>query len=171
VEVKGAILLYTLAGLMVTFAGFAALLLAIRQAAGAQLSVLDRFLAKTTLTNLFALTAGALLPPLLGLYGLTEGQVWRIAAVLFGLPMLLLLSSYPHRRRKAVGKGPPRAIFAVFVVLGSAALAAMGVCVWAGIQDAAAAYITALIVNFFTTAFAFITALDVIMAQRVDDPK
>jgi hypothetical protein len=169
VEVKGAILLYTLAGLMVTFAGFSALLLAIRQAAGARLSVLDRFLAKTVLTNLFVLTAAALLPPLLGLYGLPEAWLWRIASVLFGLPMLLLLWSYPHRRRKAVGMGPPLVIFAVFVVIGSAVTAAMGVCVWAGILDAAATYITALTVNLFTTAFAFVTALDVIMAQPVDD--
>lgn len=117
------------------------------------------------------LTAGALLPPLLGLYGLSEGLLWRIAAILFGLPMLLLLSSYPHRRRKAAGRGPPPAVFAVFVVLGSAVIVVMGVCVWAGIQDAAAAYITALIVNFFTTAFAFVTALDVIMAQPVDGTK
>ena len=32
----------------------------------------------------------------------------------------------------------------------------------------AAAYITALAVNFFTTAFAFVTALDVIMQQPID---
>jgi hypothetical protein len=37
-EVKGAPLLYTLAALMITFAGFSALLLAVRQAAGAKLS-------------------------------------------------------------------------------------------------------------------------------------
>ena len=33
-EVKGATLLYTLAGLMITFAGFSALLLTLRPAAG-----------------------------------------------------------------------------------------------------------------------------------------
>ena len=169
-EVKGAILLYTLAGLMVTFAGFSALLLGLRQAAGARLSMLDRYLAKTVLTNMFTLTAGALLPPLLGLYELPEARLWRIAAVLFGLPMLILLLSYPHRRRQAVGNGPPPVVFAVFVVLGSAAIAAMCVYVWAGFQDGAAAYITALTVNFFTTAFAFITALDVIMRQPIDGP-
>lgn len=42
-ELKGASYLYTLATLMVTFAGFAALLLIIRQGAGAQISALDRF--------------------------------------------------------------------------------------------------------------------------------
>lgn len=167
-ELKGAILLYTVAGLMVTFAGFSALLLAIRQAAGARLSLLDRYLAKTVLTHLFVLTAGALLPPLLALYDIRESLVWKISAVLFALPMLFLLLSYSHRRRKAVGKGPPPVVFAVFVVLGSAVLVAMLVCIFGGFRYSAAAYATALIINFFTIAFAFVKALDVIMQQPVD---
>ena len=47
-EVKGATLLYTLAGLMITFAGFSALLLAVRPAAGARSSLLDRYHYATT---------------------------------------------------------------------------------------------------------------------------
>jgi hypothetical protein len=168
VEVKGAILLYTMAGLMVTFAGFSALLLAIRQAAGARLSPLDRYLAKTVLTQLFVLTAGALLPSVIALYDISESLIWRASAILFALPMLSLLLSYPHRRRKAVGKGPPPTVFAVFVVFGSAVIVAMLVYVLTGFQYCAAAYVTALILNFFTTAFAFVTALDVIMQQPID---
>jgi hypothetical protein len=168
VEVKGAIVLYTMAGLMVTFAGFSALLLTIRQAAGARLSLLDRYLAKTLLTQLFALTGGALLPPVLGLYDVPEGWLWRVSAALFGLPMLFLLLTYPHRRRKAVGQAPPPAVFAIFVVFGSATLVAMLVYVLAGFQYNAAAYVTTLIVNFFTLAFAFVTAMDVIMQQPAD---
>ena len=64
-DLTGASFLYTLAALMITFAGFSALLLGIRQAAGIQPSPLDRYLAKTALTQLFTLAAGALLPPLL----------------------------------------------------------------------------------------------------------
>ena len=56
-EFKGATLLYTLAGLMITFAGFSALLLFVRPAAGAKLSLLDRYLAKTVMTYVFVLTA------------------------------------------------------------------------------------------------------------------
>ncbi|HLW90564.1 MAG TPA: hypothetical protein VKS78_04590 [Roseiarcus sp.] len=164
-EIKGATLLYTLAGLSITFAGFSALLLAIRQAAGARLSALDRYLAKTVLTHLFLLTAGALMPPLLALYGAPEAWIWRGAALLFGLPMLLFLATYRHRRRKAVGNAPPPAVFAVFVVLGAAALIAMMISVWAGFEYSAATYITALTINFFTIAFAFVIAMDVIMAQ------
>lgn len=167
-EVKGAVLLYTMAGLMVTFAGFSALLLAIRQAAGGRLSDLDRYLAKTALTQLFVLTAGALLPPLIALYDVSESWIWRASAVLFALPILFLLLSYPHRRRKAVGKGPPPAVLIVFVVFGSAVIVAMLAYVLDGLQYSAAAYATALAVNFFTTAFAFVSALDVIMQQPVD---
>ena len=168
VEIQGALLLYALAGLMVTFAGFSALLLGIRQAAGGHLSLLDRYLAKTVLTHLFVLTGGALLPPLLALYDVSEGWVWRGSALLFGLPLLILLLTYSRRRRRAVGAAPPPAVLAVFVVLGSAVLAAMLVYVCAGLKLSAAAYISALVVNLFTLAFAFVTALDVIMQQPTE---
>jgi hypothetical protein len=170
-EVEGAVILYTMAGLMVTFAGFSALLLALRQAAGGHLSRLDRYLAKTVLTQLFLLSAGALLPPVIALYDTPDTWVWRISAVLFALPMLYLLLSYPHRRRKVIGHGPPLMVLVIFVVFGSAAIIAMLVYVLSGLQHSAAAYISALAINFFTTAFAFVTALDVIMQQPVDASK
>ncbi len=167
-EVKGAALLYTLAGLMITFAGFSALLLSVRQAAGARLSLLDRYLAKTVMTHIFVLTAAALLPALLALYDIQEKWIWRGSGVLFALPMLSLQVTYPHRRRKVVGTGPPPPIFAVFVVLGSAVTLAMLGYVLVGLQYSAAAYITALTIDFFTVAFAFLTALDVIMRQPME---
>ena len=167
-EVKGATFLYALAALMVTFAGFSALLLGIRQAAGARLSLLDRFIVKTILVHLFILTGGALLPPLLGLWNVSAEWLWRVAALCFAIPMLVLLLTYSHRRRKAVGKGPPPVGFGVFVVLGSAAIAAMLIYIMGGFEYQPAAYITALTANFFTTAFGFVTALDVIMQQPID---
>ena len=102
-EVKGAALLYTLAGLMITFAGFSALLLFVRQAAGAKLSLLDRYLAKTVMTYIFVLAAAALLPALFALYGLEEKWIWRSSSLLFAVPMLSLQVTYPRRRRKVVG--------------------------------------------------------------------
>ena len=156
---------------MITFAGFSALLLALRPAAGAKLSLLDRYLAKTVMTYVFVLTAGALLPPLFALYGIQEEWIWRSSGALFGVPMLALQVTYPRRRRKAVGKGPPPAVFAVLVVLGSAATLAMLVCVLEGIRYAAAAYITALTVDFFTVVFGYLAALDVIMQQPIDVPE
>jgi hypothetical protein len=167
-EIKGATFLYTLAGLMITFAGFSALLLALRPLAGAKLSLLDRYLAKTVMTHVFVLTAGALLPALLALYDTQETWIWRVSGVLFALPMLSLQLTYPRRRRRVVGEGPPPAIFAVFVVLGSAVTLAMLGYVLAGVQYSAAAYITALTVDFFTVIFGFLVALDVIMQQPME---
>ncbi len=167
-EVKGATLLYTLAALMITFAGFSALLLAVRPASGARLSLLDRYLAKTVMTYIFVLTAGALLPALFSLYDIQEPWIWRGSAVLFALPMLSLQLTYPRRRRKVVGEGPPPAIFAVFVVLGSAVTLAMLGYVLAGRQYSAAAYITALTIDFFTVIFGYLVALDVIMQQPLE---
>jgi hypothetical protein len=167
-EVKGATLLYTLAGLMITFAGFSALLLTVRQAAGAKLSLLDRYLARTVMTYIFVLTAAALLPALFALYDIEENLIWRDSAVLFALPMLSLQVTYPRRRRKVVGKGPPPAIFAVFVVFGSAVTLAMLGYILVGFQYSAAAYITGLTIDFFTVAFAYVNALDIIMQQPME---
>src|SRR5580700_7873093 len=124
-EIKGATLLYTLAGLMITFAGFSALLLALRPLAGARLSMLDRFLAKTVMTHIFVLTAGALLPALLALYDIPEEWIWRDSAVLFALPMLAFQLTYTHRRRNAIGEPPPLPIRTVFVKLGAVVTLAM----------------------------------------------
>jgi hypothetical protein len=168
-EVKHATLLYTSAGLMITFAGFSALLLGLRQAAGARLSRLDRYLARTVMTYIFVLTAAALMPALFALYDIQEDWIWRGSGVLFALPMLSLQVIYPRWRRKVVGKGPPPAIFAVFVVFGSAVTLAMLGCIIAGLQNSAATYITALTIDFFTVVFAFLTALDVIMLQPMEE--
>ena len=167
-EVKGATLLYTLAGLMITFAGFSSLLLILRQAAGARVSLLDRYLAKTVMTYIFVLAAAALLPALLALYDIQEKWIWRASGVLFALPMLSLQVTYPLRRRRVVGDGPPPAIISVFVVLGSAVTLAMLGYILAGLQYSAAAYITALTIDFFTVIFGFVVALDVIMLQPTD---
>lgn len=167
-EVKGAAVLYTLAGLMITFAGFSVLLLTIRQAAGARVSLLDRYLAKTVMTYIFVLAAGALLPPLFALYDIPENWVWRGACVIFALPMLSLQVTYPYRRRRAIGKAPPFPIFAVFVVLGSAVTLTMLVYILAGLPYSGAVYVTGLAVDFFTVIFGFLNALDIVMLQPME---
>jgi hypothetical protein len=167
-EIKGAAILYTLATVMITFAGFSALLYVVRQAAGAKISLLDRFIARTVMTYVFVLTAAALLPLLLALFEIDEKQIWLWSGLLFSLPMLALQMTYPVRRRKAVGSVPPPAIYAVFVVFGSAVTLAMLVYVLAADRYSAAVYITALTIDFFTVVFGFVNALDIIMQQPTE---
>lgn len=167
-ELRGAGFLYTLAALTVTFAGFAALLLIVRQAAGAKLSSLDRFLTRTVVGHLFLMAAGALIPPLLGLYDIPEPWIWKASALLFGLPMLALLLTYARRRVAATGKPPPPVIMASLVWTGSVSLLAILVYVFGNFEHQPAAYLTALTVNFFTHAFAFVIALEVILGQPTE---
>jgi len=170
-EIKGAGLLYALAGLMITFAGFSALLLSVRPAAGARSSLLDKYLAKTVMTYIFVLTAGALLPTLLALYELPERTIWRLSVLLFAPPMLALQVTYPHRRRNVIGQTPPFPIYAVFVVLGAAVTLAMLACILADVPYGGAVYVSGLTVDFFTVIYGYMIALDMIMRQPLDAPE
>jgi len=123
------------------------------------------------MTHIFVLTAAAMLPALFALYDIQEKWIWKSSGVLFAIPMLSLQVTYPARRRKVVGNGPPPSVFAVFVVLGSAVTLAMLGYVLAGLQYCAAAYITALTIDFFTVIFGFLIALDVIMQQPMEVPE
>lgn len=167
-ELKGTSFLYTLATLMVTFAGFSALLLIIRQAVGARLSALDRFLTRTIVGHLLVLTAGALIPVLLNFYEIPEALVWKVSSLMFGIPMLALLLSYPRRRKAVYGKQAPPVVLVTFVGLGSVSLVAMIAYVFGGFEYPSAAYMTALTVNFFTTALGFWIALDFIITHQTD---
>lgn len=164
-EVKGAAFLYTLATLSVTFAGFAALLLILRQVAGGTLGALDRFLARTVVGHLFMIMGGALLPPMLAAYAMPDAWVWRISALLFGLPMLAVLLTYQKRRLAVTGKPAPPLILFVFLGVGPVSLAAMIGYVFVGLPHPEAAYASALGVNFLAHAFAFVIALEVILRQ------
>lgn len=166
-EMEGATYLYTLATLMVTFAGFSALLFVIRQAAGAKLSLLDRFIVRNIMTYVFILTGAALLPELLDSFYIPTLVVWQLSGLVFAIPMLILQMTYPIRRRRLVGSAPPLPIYAVFVVLGSAVTLAMLICLLVQVDDrySAATYTTGLTIDFFTIVFGFLNALDIIMQQ------
>lgn len=164
-DLEGATFLYTLATLMITFAGFSALLFVIRQAAGAKLSLLDRFIVKNIMMYTFVLTAAALLPELLAFFHIQEWWVWQVSGLLFAVPMLSLQTTYPLRRQRVVGSAPPFAIYAVFVVLGSAVTLTMLIWLVMDVRHGAAIYTAALTIDFFTVVFGFVNALDIIMQQ------
>lgn len=167
-ELKGESFLYTLATLMVTFAGFAALVLIVRQGAGARVSPLDRFITRTIVGHLFILTGGALTPMLLNFYEVPEALVWKASAAIFGIPMLAILLTYPRRRKVVYAKQAPLAVLATFVGLGAFSIAAMIAYVFGNFAHPSAAYLTALTVNLLTTAFGFWVALDFVVTQQTD---
>jgi hypothetical protein len=84
--------------------------------------------------------------------------------------MLSLQVTYPRRRFKAVGKGPPLAIYAVLVILGAAVTLAMLAWILSARQYSGAVYITGLTIDFFTVVFGYMIALEVIMQQPIEGP-
>lgn len=167
-EVEGAALLYTLATLAVTLAGFAAILLVLRQAAGGALNAVDHFIAKTIVGHLFMVMGAALVPAMLARFGLSAAWVWKSSALIFGLPMLAILLSYHHRRIAKTGQGAPLSIKVVMMGIGSASIAAMIIYIFADLTHPEAAYIAGVGTNFLTHAFSFVVALEVILGQPAE---
>jgi hypothetical protein len=83
----GADHLYTLSILTITFATISALVTIVRQIKGGQLSMVDVHLLTTFVSAGFAQCLAAILPPALGLFGLSGRPLWGMAsgasAVLF----------------------------------------------------------------------------------------
>ena len=92
-ELPGTAYLYNLTLISVTFAGFAALIAALRQMIGGRLTKHDAFLIRSALVRSLIVIVCALLPPLLGLFELSPTIIWRLssfnAAILIALFTLL----------------------------------------------------------------------------------
>ena len=116
-DFRGASFLYTLATLMVTFAGFSALLLTVRQAIGDRPSVLDRFDAYDWGHR----RADGRRPAAGAVEALRAARDLDMENIgVAGLFYLALLLTFPRRRMAITGQPPPRVIAVTFVGLGAA---------------------------------------------------
>jgi len=96
--------LYTMAILGMTFIGFSAIVMLLRQTLGSHLRAFDALFARVYME--FGL--GAMLPPLLMFWELPPAAVWRVSSSLVGIPLLVFAVTYPARRRAASGEPTPR---------------------------------------------------------------
>ena len=104
-ELQGSAYLYTLATLAMTFAGFCAIVIVLRQTTGKHISGFHVVLTRLYLeAGLFA-AAFSMLPPLLALCGLTAPSVWRSSSAVIAIVMLCYGATY-RRRRDAVMAAP-----------------------------------------------------------------
>jgi hypothetical protein len=99
--------LYALATIAVTFVGFSTLLIVFRQTIGGKLTPYDVYFVLSFMQSGFLVAAGALLPPLVSLYGLGPEQVWRVASGIIAIPYIFFVISVPARRRRATGAPLP----------------------------------------------------------------
>ena len=99
-ELPGSAYLYTLATLSMTFVGFCAIVIVLRQAIGKEMSGWHVVLMRLYIeTGLWA-AAFSMLPPLLALCGLPPPMIWRASSTLIAVVMMAYGVTYPRRRRR-----------------------------------------------------------------------
>jgi hypothetical protein len=106
-EVTGAAYLYTIAVIGITFIGFSAIVMMLRQTSGQSLQRFDILIAHVYMEFGLIVSVGSLLPPLFSFWGLGPQMVWRVSSALVGVSLLLFILTYPRRRRTAIRESLP----------------------------------------------------------------
>jgi hypothetical protein len=101
-EVTGAAYLYTIATIGITFIGFSAIVMMLRQTSRQPLERFDILIAHVYMEFGLIVSVGSLLPPLLSFWGMPPQMVWRVSSALTGAVLLLFSLTYRPRRRKVV---------------------------------------------------------------------
>ena len=125
-ELAGSGYLYALAALSMTFAGFSAIVIVLRQTIGRQLSPFHLLVTRLYIESGFWAAAFSMLPPLLALCGVPAAAVWRISSAAIAAVLIAYGATYRMRRRAIVqDKLPSRrwiaiACLSVMVIAGLA---------------------------------------------------
>jgi hypothetical protein len=106
-ELPGTAYLYTIAVLGMTFIGFSAIVMLLRQTLGRKLRPFDVLFAHVYMEFGLIISIGAMLPPLFLFWDLSPAMAWRASSGLLGIPLLLFGLTYPARRRAASGEPTP----------------------------------------------------------------
>jgi hypothetical protein len=161
-ELSGSPYLYTLAMVSITFVGFSALLVVMRQAKGGGLTNYDTYFTLSFIQIGFIVTASGLVPPLLAAFDWSPNAVWRVSSALVAVSILWFVSKVPARRRAATGMPVPVFVAALLSVQAAAA-AVLLVNAVAGLSRAGAVYSAAVTVVLFASGVAYLLALTVIL--------
>jgi hypothetical protein len=166
-ELQGATYLFTLAGLSVTFVGFSALVIIIRQTLGGEMSRLEILITRIFIQLGFMVAAGAMLPPLLALFDLPHSLVWRIASLATAIPSFLFAVTYPTRRRAASGVATPLVIWLDILVMLTAVAVLVLNCVGVGIEPGPGPFAASLTVILFLSGWAYLQALRMLLKPHL----
>ena len=96
-DLPGASYFFTLAQVGITFSGFSAMLMALRQMRGAGMSPFHLWVARTYVQSGMVTAVNAMLAPLLSGLGLEATLVWQITSAFVAVQSLILISSVPRQ--------------------------------------------------------------------------
>ena len=106
-ELPGTAYLYTMALLGMTFIGFSAIVMLLRQTLGRRLRAFDALFAHVYMEFGLIISAGAMLPPLLMFWELSAVMAWCVSSGIVGPILFIFALTYPARRRAASGEPTP----------------------------------------------------------------
>jgi len=103
-DLPGASYFYTLAQIGITFSGFAALLMALRQMRGSEMSKFQLWVTRAYVQSGLVTAINAMLSPLLFGLGMTLDQTWQAASAFIAVQSLVLLLMAPRQWRAATDR-------------------------------------------------------------------
>jgi hypothetical protein len=120
-EMPSAEFFYAVATIAMTFSGFSAIVVTLRQGTGGPLSPLHILLTRLFIECGLMAALFAIIPPLLAISGIGEARVWQVASATIIAVSTPYCYAYPKRRRRAAPEQrvPPR----FYMLTGLSALA------------------------------------------------
>jgi len=166
-ELAGSSYLYTLAMVSITFVGFSALLVVMRQAKGGGLTNYDTYFTLSFIQIGFIVTASGLVPPVIASFDWPPSAVWRVSSALVAVSILWFVARVPARRRAATGTPVPVFVAALLSVQAAAA-AVLLLNAIAGLPRPGAVYSATVTVVLFASGVAYLLALTVLLPALGD---
>jgi len=164
-ELPNSSYLFTLAMLAITFVGFTAIVVILRQSLGSAFLPIDALVARLFMVWGFTITYTAMLPMMLAAYDLTAPVLWRASSVAAALSLLAINLGYPPLRVRATGERTPLHVW-LHCSLGT--IIAL-ILLWNGVNHsskaAPAIYATALTLFLLQASFAFVQHFGFMLSQ------
>ena len=103
-DLPGASYFYTLAQIGITFSGFAALLMALRQMRGSEMSKFQLWVTRAYVQSGLVTAMNAMLSPLIYGLGFTLDRTWQLASVFIAVQSFVLIGMVPRQWREATAR-------------------------------------------------------------------
>jgi len=100
-ELPGSSYLYALATISITFAGFAAMIVILRQVVSGSLVNYDLYFIRSVLMRSFIVVACAMLPPMLALFKLSDLIIWRSSGLIAGLIQGVFILTLEKKKKRS----------------------------------------------------------------------
>jgi len=166
VEISNSAYLYTLAIMSMTFVGFTAIVMILRQSLGSHLSRFDALVTRFFMVWGFLIAYASMLPPLLAVFEIPHALIWRVSSIVTGSCLILLSAGYPWLRSKVTGQNTPSFVFYQSMVGGL-----IGLVLLVNSADpfslllASAIYVTAVTATLVQASVGFVVTLNVILTD------